>query len=98
MLADPEALRNVIGTNLSAEELGIPVHPHQVESDPAPKQTLDGAIQRAVAQRRRRRIALQSVYDPLARQISLTRLGGVPAYAQFVADLTQTLIALHLAV
>ena len=99
MLADPDALREVIGVHLAAEALGTPAHPHQVESDPDPKQTLNAVIQNALAQRsrRRRRIALGSVYEPLARQIDLAKLGSVPAYTQFVTDLTQTLIALGLA-
>jgi len=89
----------VIGVHLAAETLGTPAHPHQVESDPDPKQTLNAVIQKALAQRsrRRRRIALGSIYEPLARQIDLAKLGSVPAYTQFVADLTQTLIALGLA-
>lgn len=100
MLADPDALREVIGVRLTAEAIGVPAHPHQVESDPDPKQTLNTAIQKALAQRsrRRRRMDVRSVYEPLARQISLARLSGVPAYAQFMADLTRTLIALHLIV
>jgi hypothetical protein len=100
MLADHAALCEVIGANLTAEALGIPAHPHQVESDPDPKRTLNTVIQRALAQRprRRRRIDLRSVYEPLARQINLVRLSSVPAYTQFMADLTQTLIALHLVV
>jgi hypothetical protein len=99
MLADPDALREVIGANQTTDALGAPMHPHQVESDPDPKQTLDAVIEKALAQRarRRRRIALRSIYEPLARQISLARLIGVPAYQQFVADLTQTLVALGLA-
>lgn len=99
MLADPDALREVIGVNLTTNAIGAPMHPHQVESDPDPKQTLNAVIEKALAQRarRRRRIALRSIYEPLARQISLARLIGVPAYQQFVADLTQTLVALGLA-
>ena len=99
MLADPDALREVIGVRLALEALGTPAHPHQVESDPDPKQTLNVVIQNALAQRshRRRRIALGAVYEPLARQIDLAKLGSVPAYTEFVTDLTQTLIALGLA-
>jgi hypothetical protein len=99
MLADPDALREVIGVNLTTDAIGAPMHPHQVESDPDPKQTLNAVIEKALTQRarRRRRIALRSIYEPLARQISLARLIGVPAYQQFVADLTQTLVALGLA-
>ncbi|MCX6030662.1 MAG: DUF4276 family protein [Chloroflexi bacterium] len=99
MLADPEALRTVVGTATQALELGLPAHAHEVESDPYPKQTLEQAIRKALASRpkRRRRIDLNTVYEPLARQISLERLAAVPSYRQFVADMIGVLIALHLA-
>lgn len=99
MLADPEALQAVIGTDVEAQALGLPARAHQVESEPDPKQILRQTIQNALAHRsrRRRRIDLGTVYEPLARQISLRRLRAVPAYRQFVSDMTETLIALHLA-
>lgn len=100
MLADPEALCDVIGASRGAEMFRLPGHPHQVESDPDPKQTLHTVIQQAFVQRPRRRqhITLKEIYEPLARQIDLMKLDGVPAYAQFMADLTQTLVKLGLAV
>jgi hypothetical protein len=99
MLIDSEALRSVIGTNIEAQALGLPTRAQQVESDRDPKQTLIQAIQNAIADRprRRRRINLGTVYEPLARLINLERLSAVPAYQQFVSDMTETLIALHLA-
>ncbi len=99
MLADLEALQSVIGTNLDAGALGIPQRPKQVEADSDPKQTLRSAIQNALIHRRRRsrRINLDKFYEPLARHVSLKRLQAVPAYRRFVHDLTETLIALHLA-
>lgn len=99
MLADPEALRQVIGTNLETQALGLPAQAHLVESDTNPKQTLNQALQCALAHRprRRRRIDPGTVYEPLARQINLERLGAVAAYQRFVHDMVQVLIALHLA-
>jgi hypothetical protein len=99
MLADSEALSLVVG----ASPEGLPPHPHQVESEPTPKEKLEQIIQDALARypRRRRRPFKQSLYkefyEPLARQISLERLRGVPAYRQFEADLTDTLIKLNYA-
>jgi hypothetical protein len=100
MLADPEALRIVIGTRLEAADLGLPAHPHEVESDAHPKQTFQTALHRALADRPRRRqnIDISTVYEPLARQISLARLNLVPAYSQFVEELSHTLVALHFAI
>jgi len=99
MLADPKALCNVIGVQSSPQALGIPAHPHQVESDPNPKRTLHEVLERARAQRprRRRRVNLSSIYEPLARQIDLAKLVGVPAYARFLSDLTATFRVLGLA-
>lgn len=99
MLADPEALQQVIGTNLDAQALGLPAQAHQVESDTSPKQTLHRTLQRALAHRprRRRRIDPGTVYEPLARRIDLERLGAVAAYQQFVHDMIEVLIALRLA-
>lgn len=98
MLADPETLRTIIGTDIQVQMLGLPGRAQQVESDSDPKRTLSQAIQNAYAQRsRRRRIELGALYEPLARQISLDRLGTVPAYQQFVNDMTRVLIALRLA-
>ncbi|OQA43490.1 MAG: hypothetical protein BWY52_01868 [Chloroflexi bacterium ADurb.Bin325] len=99
MLADPIALCNVIGVQALPQALGIPVHPHQVESDTNPKRTLHEVLERALTQRprRRRRVNLSSIYEPLARQIDLARLAGVPAYARFLSDLTTTFRVLGLA-
>lgn len=99
LLADPDALRAVIGTRMDAQALGLPARSRQVESDPDPKQTLQQVIQTALANRprRRRRLSLGSLYEPLARQINLEQLNMIPAYQQFVDDLTKTLINLHLA-
>jgi hypothetical protein len=97
VLADPEALLKVIGTRMTINDLGLPSHPHQIESDPDPKQTLNGVIQRATAQRgRRRKLEAADIFAPMARTISLERLQGVPAYQQFVDDITQALVALHI--
>lgn len=97
MLADPEALRVVIGTDVKAQDLGLPIRPHQAESDPHPKQTLQQAVHNALAGRsHRRRMDLRTIYEPLARQPNLERLSVVPAYQQFVNDMVQTLVALHL--
>ncbi len=98
MLADGQALQKVIGTDLDAESLGIPKQPQQVEAIIQPKQTLVQAIQNGFARRSRRsrQPNLGSLYEPLAQLINLDILQKVPAYQQFIDDLTTTLIALHL--
>lgn len=93
MLADPEAFCRVVGTPLSPDSLGLPPRPHQVESEPSPKQRIQDAIEKALAHRpkRRRRLRLGELYEPLAQQIRLERLDLVPAYQDFVANLVGTL-------
>jgi hypothetical protein len=99
MLVDSEALRKVIRTNIDEQALGLPTRARQIESDPDPKQTLHQILQNALAHypRRRRGIVLGTIYEPLARQLSLERLSALPAYQQFVKDMTETLIILHFA-
>ena len=99
MLADSRALCEVIGTDLDARSLELPQYAHQVESDADPKLTLNQAIQNALAgrPRRRRRLDMGTLYEPLARQMSLARLRTVPSYARFVGELTDLLIHLHMA-
>lgn len=97
LLADPESLLNIIGTWMNTNALGLPSHPHQIESDPDPKATLKEVVRRATAQRgRRRKLQVADVFAPLARTISLERLQRVPAYQQFVQDMTGALVELHI--
>ncbi len=98
LLADAQALSQVIGTKLDAVSLGLPTKAKSVESDPNPKQTLKQAAQKAIANRTRgRQINIGTIFEPMARQISLERLKEVSSYQRFVEDLTQTLIALNFA-
>ena len=97
LLADSEALLKIIGTNLTAHELHLPIQAHQVESDPDPKQTLKQVVQQVTKRRKRRRtLRVSELFAPLASTISLERLRSVPAYQQFVTDISATLVALHL--
>src|SRR5713226_4980392 len=98
LAADHDLLREVIGTSLRAQELGLVNRARQVESDPNPKQTLKQIMQRAYTERsrRHREVDLSPLYAPLGRRISLDRLNDVPSYQQFVDDLTATLRTLNL--
>lgn len=97
LLADPEALLEVIGTRSSVADLDLPEQARLVESDPAPKQTLERVVKDATKQRRRRStINVIDLYEPLARRINLERLQQVPAYQQFILDLSTTLALLSI--
>ncbi|NWJ98198.1 MAG: DUF4276 family protein [Chloroflexi bacterium] len=98
LLAHPEALQEILDTTMNAAALGLPLKAREVESVPSPKQTLKQAVQKARAHlpRRRQNIDIGSLYEPIARLISLERLDEVPAYKQFKADLTKVLGSLNL--
>ena len=92
MLADPAGLRTVMGIAKPIHELGLPQNARQVELVLDPKARLDAILQGAHGtQKRRHRIRLETLYLPLAQQISLARLAAVPSYQQFVEDLTGAL-------
>lgn len=81
-----------VGINLGADDLGLPRHAREVESDPDP----DGTLKRVLASRTRRpRLEVDDILIPLAERISLERLGAVPAYQPFVSDMTAMLRTLN---
>lgn len=98
MLADVEALRNIIGTNLTAEQLDLPTRTHTIEDNTNPKQTLQAALKKAQLNRpkRRRSIDWEDLHTSLAKQINLEKLINLPSYKQFVNDLTDLLTQLRL--
>jgi len=97
MLADPDTLRAVIGTDATSAELGLP-HLHEVESLADPKQRLQQAVRTAGLRRRTpRKIEVGTIYRPLAERLSLQELQRVPSYQRFTGDMLAVLVALNLA-
>lgn len=97
MLADPDALRTVLGTQMEASTLGAPLKAKLVEGELDPKAKLKFVIKTAypgqpskVHNRFRAKL-----FQELGSQISLQRLGEVPSYQFFVHDLTATLQTLN---
>lgn len=97
MLADHSALRQVIGTDLSPKNLGLPSRPTEVERDANPKRTLDEVIQRAISTRphRRRQLDFSTRQESLARTINLDTLHSVPSYRDFILKFRKTLSELN---
>lgn len=93
MLADHEQLRIAIGTNMDSHTLGIPEKARMVEAIARPKQRLREVVQKAYANRprRRRETDLAFLYQPLGELSNLDRLSELPAYRQFVAELTDAM-------
>ena len=98
LLADGEMLCDQIGTNVPLSALSIPAKPHQIETLADPKTELKRIVDQATESRSRRRrpFDIGSLYTPLGERIDLTKLGKLPAYQQFWADLAKALADLHL--
>jgi hypothetical protein len=98
MLADVDALKNVLGTHLDSQALQLPSRAALVEKIADPKCTLNEIVRRinaTVGSRRRKAINLNTKFEPLARQIDLNKLFEVPSYREFVNNLAKMLEDLH---
>ncbi len=98
ILADHEVLlQRVIGTNMSAQNLGLPTRARQIEANADPKETLNTAIRRAYQHRSRRHrdVDVTEYYKELAQKIRLERLHFLSSYQHFVRDLATTLRTLN---
>lgn len=96
MLADCEKLREILGTSLATQDLGLHRRPRQVELYRDPKETLKQVVQKSYPNHPGQwgRI-IGSLYDELASEIRLERLSEVSAYRQFKEDLIATLKKLN---
>lgn len=96
LLCDVEAFQEAVGTRLQGHELGLPLHPHQVEALSDPKSVFRNAVTVAMTHRRRRgRIDPGKYYELLGHSIRLDRLQAVPAYQTFREDFTSLLARLR---
>lgn len=97
MLADIDQLREALGTKMSQQELGLHARVNKVESHHNPKAVIESIIRRTYPDKPQywSRIKGQ-LYADLAPMIRLSRLNNVPAYQQFVRDLTSTLKAINI--
>ena len=97
MIADPDTLCKVIGTDIKPENSGLPSRAVLVEQDANPKETLNQLVRKvnSTRPRTRRQIDMNTRYELLARQISLDRLDNVPSFRQFVTDLVVLLAKLN---
>ncbi len=100
MLADGEALLDVIGANRGPQDLRLP-KASEVERDANPKRTLNEIVRNVNLNRcsskrssYRRKIDIDSRYEHLAGSIDLSKLAFVPSYKAFRDDLTEVLISI----
>ena len=103
MLADWETVLSEINNDPAAlqaikQAIKLPARPRNVESIADPKQMLNQAVRMAQEHLRhgRRLVKLGTLYEPSAARIRMERLRQVPAYQDFVKDLTEVLIALRM--
>lgn len=97
LLADGDALLQLIGTRESAGNLGLRHSGRRVETIADPKIYLSQILEAArkgMRPSRRRAVQSGAMYEPLARRMSLERLALLPSYATFHSELTRTLTAL----
>ncbi|MGH2494591.1 MAG: DUF4276 family protein [Ktedonobacteraceae bacterium] len=96
MLADMGQLYKALGTEISKQKSDLLSKAKHVESYHDPKSVIDKIIQRTYPEKPQnwRRIRGQ-LYADLAPMIRLSRLNEIPAYQQFVYDLTYTLKAIN---
>lgn len=83
MLADTELLKAEIGTDKTTNELGLNRSPEDIAD---PKALISEALRIALeddTKRKRRRITIGDLYQPLGRKISLHALEKLPSYNKF---------------
>ena len=80
-------------SELKSRNIRVPGKPQQVDTIFDPKDVLDHIVRIA---RTSHRTTRQSLYESVGRYIDLRRLGKVPAYKQFVIDISRALMQLHI--
>ena len=89
-LADPDALRSALGSTASDDKLGLAqAIAHGADRLPAPKRTLDAALQAARPQRRT--MSAVAYLGRIGESVSLSRLRRLPAFRQLETDLLAAL-------
>ncbi len=97
MLADKELLKEEIDTIKSNEDLGLTRAPETISD---PKETIKTAIRNAQkdSSKRRDRISINELYQPIGQKISLDKLESLPSFVKFkcaVEDAFKKLNYLH---
>lgn len=93
VLADTDVLIQVMGTDLSPRDLGIPVLPRAIEQTTDPKQLLNNAWRLVLETRgrRRRKPPVTDLFLPVANQARVEQLQKLSAFAAVMQDLHNAL-------
>jgi hypothetical protein len=84
LICDPDTLLRTIGTSLTSADLDLPASPQLVEKILDPKAKYKSVVTSALSSRRRGKVDPGIYYEKLGREINLSLLRRVPAYAEFV--------------
>lgn len=90
-ICDGDALREVFGTTLPDDALGVPVPPHTAEAVRDPKAVLGQAFALTRPGGIRRRRGVSPMLGALGQHISIPTLRRVPAFQAFEGELTAAL-------
>ncbi len=94
MLADKELLKDQIGTNMSNSDLGINRAPESIAN---PKKIIEDAL--AIAQteipKRRNRIYIEDLYQPIGQKITMERLETLESFKKFKLSVENALKKLN---
>lgn len=93
---DGDALRQVFGTTLSDQDLGLAVNANLVESMADPKAALNQAFLATQPSGRRKKQGVSPMLNALGEQVSLERLRQIAGFALFEAELKQALRRLQI--
>lgn len=93
---DGDTLRQVFGTTLTNEQLGLPAIGNAVEGAPDPKGTLGAAFQKTRPSGRRKRQGVAPMLHALGEQVSLQRLRQLTGFLTLEIELKQALRQLHI--
>lgn len=97
MLADLEQFHKALGIRMSQQESMLHLKAKQVELYHNPKAVITSVIQRTYPDKPQQWSRIRGqLYADLAPMIRLSQLKDVPAYQQFVSDLTATLKAINI--
>lgn len=95
MLADKELLKQVIRTTKSDQELGLARRPETIAD---PKAAIKNALRLAqedAPRRRRNRITISDLYQPIGQQLSLEKLALLPSYLKFRDAVREAFVKLN---
>lgn len=95
-VADADAVRNVMGTTLDDERLGLTVRGRALEGVTNPKAILETAFNAAGMGPRRKRINVAALFNALGEQVALQILRCLPSFVSMENELRAALQRLQI--